>query len=328
MTFPIVHSVLDPVALAAAIDERYDLGATCDVELLYRGMNDVYIVRAPAGQFAARVWRTAWRSPDKIAYELAFLAHLAAADIPVAPPVPTRDSSLHFVVQAPEGPRAIALFVWADGVSFARRPDADTAHAIGTAFARMHRAGSGFAAPVRLRTNDPADLVDNLPTLRRLIAGRNEDLDYYPRVAEALVARLRSLDRRDLPFGPTHADFHFTNVHVTEDGRFTLLDFDNSGEDFLMQDVMACVWANEYMNLDRRYADAFMTGYETVRPFTDTERANAPLFRLAKEFRLIAGFSRNVNAIGHAPLRFRPAVLDWFAGSIRRHVAEVGLEIA
>ncbi len=327
MTFPIIHSVLDPGALAAAIDARYDLGGASAVELLYRGMNDVYLVRAPKAQFAARVWRTKWRSPEKIAYELSFLTHLHAADVPVALPEPLRDGALSFAVDAPEGSRAVALFAWAPGSKFAQRPTEESASAIGVAFAKMHLAGRTFQPPTHMRTNDPADLVDNLATLRGLIAGRDDDLAYYPKVAEALATRFASLDIEALPFGPTHADFHFTNVHVTDDGLVTLLDFDNSGEDFLMQDVMACVWANEYMGLDRKFADSFTAGYETLRPFTPAERDHAPLFRLAKEFRLIAGFSKNVNAIGYAPLRFRTNILDWFAWSIRRHVAEAGLEI-
>lgn len=43
----------------------------------------------------------------------------------------------------------------------------------------------------------------------------------------------------------------------------------------------------------------------------------------AKELRYLGGFARRVNAIGHQTFRF-PG-LDWFARSVRSHVAAAGL---
>lgn len=319
----VVHSIVDHAHLAEMLRDRYELGRDTYCELIHRGMNDIYKVVTGGKTFACRVWRTGWRSFSDVAYETEFLDHLSRNNIPVSNAIQASDGSRYFAVQAPEGPRAVAIFQWAAGVKFGDHPTAQKASAIGSVFARMHLAGANFVPSQVRRTNSPEDYRTNLPFLRQLVADRPGDFDLYERVAAELYARVTAIKPDDLPFGPGHGDFHFNNVHVDAKGAPTLLDFDNSGEDFLIQDICCYVWGNTYGKLDRVYADRFIEGYETVRPLVQGEKDNMGLFLLAKEFRLISGFAKNVNQIGHFPLRFRS--LDWFAQSIRERAGGLGL---
>ncbi len=319
---PISHSVLDADALAGVLAARYAFDGAPACQLLYRGMNDIYIVHDRTRRYALRAWRTGWRSLDNVTYEVEFLDFLARNGFPVSNTIKAKDGAAFFVAAAPEGPRAVAVFTWADGHKLGSAPDEKVAHAIGATFARLHLKGAEFEASVPRITNPATALRDNLPALKRLVFDRPQDQELYAKVSAALYAAVVAAEEK-LPSGPNHGDFHFNNVHVRAGGDFTLLDFDNAGDDVFIQDIACYVWANNYGSFDAKYADAFVAGYETVRPLLPLEKQSLDLFLLAKEFRLLSGFSTHVNTIGHAPLRFRS--LDWFAASIRKRSEKLGL---
>ena len=76
------HSVLHPDFLAAEVSRRYALGKAMTGFLLYRGMNDVYLISNGREKFALRVWRKTWRAVDDVAYELNFLIFCASGTSP------------------------------------------------------------------------------------------------------------------------------------------------------------------------------------------------------------------------------------------------------
>ena len=317
------HSIVNHEQLGTLIRERYDVGQDTYCELIHRGMNDVFKVRDGGEVTACRVWRTEWRSFDDVAYELGFLEHLTDAGVSVGNVIRTRQDETYFAVQAPEGPRAVGLFKWADGKKFGDAPTPELAFSIGALFAQMHMAGATYKPASVRRTNVPTDYIDNLPYLRKLVSDRPDDIRLYEAISTSLFDAVQAVKSRDLPFGPGHGDFHFNNVHIAAPDKITLLDFDNSGEDYLIQDIACYVWANHYGNLDNTYADNFVRGYSSVRALTKDEEEALPLFVLAKEFRLISGFAKNVNQIGHFPLRFRS--LAWFAESLRNRATTLGI---
>ena len=69
----VAHSVLSAEYLAAEVSQRYDVAGPVKAFLLYRGMNDVYIIQAQDRRYALRVWRKTWRPVDVVADELDFL---------------------------------------------------------------------------------------------------------------------------------------------------------------------------------------------------------------------------------------------------------------
>ena len=66
---PIIHSVLDAAPLAERVEHNYDLPGPVQVELLTRGMNDVYEVRDGNDRiYALRVWRSGFRTEADVNY--------------------------------------------------------------------------------------------------------------------------------------------------------------------------------------------------------------------------------------------------------------------
>ncbi|KPH61237.1 phosphotransferase [Novosphingobium sp. ST904] len=319
------HSVLHPEFIAAEVARRYPVKGELTCFLLYRGMNDVYLVQDEEAKYALRVWRKTYRDVDDVAYELDFLDYLREQGFPASVGVPQHDGKLYFKVLSPEGERAIALYDWAPGVKFGDRLSEETAFRIGAAMARMHLLGNAWAgADHRFSTETAKDYNICMPALIDFVYDRPDDLRDYPVIAANLDKRLDELAASGkVPLGVCHRDFHPSNVHVAEDGGITLLDFDAAGEDFLMQDVQNFVWGNLFYGFDPKIGEAFEDGYQSVRPFTPEETENTELFLMAKALRLIAGMAHSSTAVGRGTLRFRN--LDWLGDYVKTRARACGL---
>ncbi|RVU06972.1 aminoglycoside phosphotransferase [Novosphingobium umbonatum] len=320
----ISHSVLHPDFIAREVKARYPVVGKLDVWLLYRGMNDVYLVQDETTKYALRVWRKTYRDVDDVAYELDFLAFLKDKAFPASVAVPQHDGTLYWKAATPEGARAIAMYDWAPGRKFGDMLAEETSFKIGAALAQMHGLGDQWAgADHQFTTKTAKDYNICLPALIDFVYDRPDDLRDYPIIAANLDKRLDELAAHGVPLGVCHRDFHPSNVHVDEAGTITLLDFDAAGEDFLMQDVQNFVWGNLFYGFSESYGTAFEDGYQSVRPFTPEEIANKELFLMAKAFRLVAGMAHSSTAVGRGTLRFRN--LDWLGDYIKTRARACGL---
>jgi len=319
----ISHSVLDPAYIGEEVARRYDIAGPIESFLLYRGMNDVYLIQGAKERFALRVWRKTYRDVDEVAYELNWLEYLKERGFPASTALRTRDGDLYFKVISPEGVRAVALYDWAPGKKFGERLDIRTAERIGARFAEMHLLGLEYAGNHRFTAENAVRFQVTVPALLDFVYDRPDDLRDYAIISERLTAKLIALENENVPMGICHCDFHPSNVHVADDGQITFLDFDGAGEDFFMQDVKNYVWGNLFYGYDAAYGDAFERGYETVRPFTEAEKHYGELFLMAKAFRLISGMAHSSTAVGRGTLRFRG--LDWLGDYIKSRARPLGL---
>jgi Ser/Thr protein kinase RdoA (MazF antagonist) len=320
---PVAHSVIEASYLAGEVARRYALPGPLKAFLLYRGMNDVYLIQGRDARYALRVWRRDWREIDAVGFELEFLEFLQKKGFPASTGIRGRDGSLYFKLESPEGPRAVALYDWAPGRKFGDCLSEPTAEKIGAAFARLHLLGLEWNAGRELPIDTLTEFNVNMPALLEFCYDRPDDLRVYPVLAQRLGEALLALRREQVPLGVCHRDFHPSNVHVADDGVITLLDFDGIGTDYLMQDVQNFVWGNLFYGFDTRYGDAFERGYHAVRPFSADELRHRELFLLAKTFRLVAGMAHSSSSVGRGTLRFRS--MDWLGGYIRDRAGPLGL---
>ncbi len=320
---PTTHSILDAGAIGVEIARHFGLGASVHCELLVRGMNDVYLVERGRERFAARVWRANWRSDSDVAYELGFIEHLAAQGLPVVTSRAADDGSRFLSVEAPEGPRQVALFNWVQGCAVGEAPTPIACRRIGALMGLVHKAGATYKPDARRFIDRGGQIRADFPVLAKRLAGRPDDLEVYRGLAESIPRELIAVDTAICRFGPIHGDIHLFNAFIDADSNIILLDFDTCGEAHYLQDLASFIWSNEYGGRDRRLTDAFLDGYQIERSMSSEEVAMVPLFISAKEFRYLCGYATNVNIVGHGPLR-NPD-LDWFARSIKRHAFEAGL---
>jgi len=321
---PAAHSIIDAEALGHEVQRTYGLRDPFRCELLHRGMNDFYLVRAGGEQFVIQLWRVGQRTPDGVEYEVEFLEHLLKHQIPVPVPLRTKDGAPGMRVPSPEGSREVAMFRWVDGRVYSKNPTASIARRMGEIFGHIHRLSPSY----KPKKDKPIDHVGpvrrTFPRLKALVAHRPDDLAFYGRVAEALPAAYEDVVKRgEVPNGAIHGDIHIHNAFITKDERITIMDFDACGRDHFAQELMSWRWSIEKNNLPVALWEEFLAGYETIRPLSAIEKKHIPLFLVAKEFQYLCGFSLAINAIGHVQFHF-PG-LDWFARSVRKHVADAKL---
>lgn len=322
-TAVISHSVVDPAFIGEQVAERYDIEGPIESFLLYRGMNDVYLIQGAKERYALRVWRKTYRDVDEVTYELDFLEYLREKNFPASTALRTRDGQLYFKLASPEGPRAVALYDWAPGKKFGEMLDIGTAERIGAAFAQMHLHGLDYAKGHVFSTDNAVRFQVTVPALLDFVYDRPDDLRDYQIISDRLAQKLREIQSENVPMGICHCDFHPSNVHVATDGQITLLDFDGAGEDYFMQDVKNFVWGSLFYGFDPSYGEAFERGYESVRPFTEDEKRYGELFLMAKAFRLVSGMAESSKAVGRGTLRFRN--LDWLGDYIKTRARALGL---
>ena len=232
--------------------------------------NTNYFVNCDAGEFVLTLFERL--TAEQLPFYLHLMRHLAHAGIPVPDPQADKHGEiLHSVCGKPA-----AVVNKLSGHSQLAPLPVHCA-AVGDMLARMHLAGQSFERQQpNLRglpwwnETVPVVLPHLTPSQRSLI---QDELAYQNQVASLL-------DYRSLPRGAIHADLFRDNV-LFEDGRLTgFFDFYFAGCDTFLFDIGVCLndWCIELDSgaLNAARADAFMAGYQRVRPLSAAERTLLP----------------------------------------------------
>ena len=242
--------------------------------------NVVYEMAVPQGRAALRLHRQGYQTAAAIRAELWWCDALARAGLPVPAALPSRDGTL--LVTLSNGRHASAIY-WLEGealgeagVPFARplRQTLDLHQSLGALLARLHKATDVLVLPegfTRPRW-DLDGLVGEAPFWGRFWDHPLADADQ-----RATLTRARDALRERLAGdqGLIHADVLRENVLVDE-GKLSLIDFDDSGFGFRLYDLGTVLSQNLYEPAYPEIRDALMDGYGT------DDRAMVEAFTLAR----------------------------------------------
>jgi Ser/Thr protein kinase RdoA (MazF antagonist) len=324
MIFPVIHSTLDPVALTREVESRYPLNGPVRCQLISRANNDFYEVSADGKRYALRVSKADFRSRDDYAFEASYVRHLYNKGCKVPAPVPAKDGRLFFEVEAPEGTRAISLMHWLDGAAFTKSLTAADASEMGGALAYLHEAGLDFE-PDTARTINTSDILDErMPALLAMLESDPDHRDFYVYAAKKVQGALRGLNPDTVRCGPVHGDYQFANVLKTQEGSISILDFDTCGIGYCAEDLFTFIWRSDMEIQDEQINEAFLSGYESVRPLKPVEKALYPTFRVARDLVMSSSFAILINRVGPVPGfdgDFGP-----FTNLTRQHLVDAGLD--
>jgi homoserine kinase type II len=256
----------------------YDLGGLLAFRGIAEGVeNSNYALRTERGDFILTLYEKRV-DPAELPYFLGLMEHLARHGQPCPTPVAGRDGQ---ALRSLAGrPAAICTFL--EGV-WPRRVRPEHMAPLGTALARLHAAGQGFAGARRnaLGPDGWKPLLDGCRARGDEVSpGLVGELDLH--LADILDAWPRA---GALPAGQIHADLFPDNVFFLPDteGRphvSGLIDFYFACTDLLAYDVAVCLnaWCFEpdaSFNVTR--ARALLGAYAAVRPLSDAERLALPV---------------------------------------------------
>ena len=282
---PVTHSIFDPAALIAALEDRYELEEITACVLYRSYANDVFrVTTADQKTYFFKVHRRDWQSASDVAWGLTIQQHLLTHGVPVARPIERRDGSFLTMLQAPEGERAAVLYAQAPGA----KPDppfsAELYTMFGRAAARLHGALDTFPDLSRQPPEDTETLVlapgRTLSTLFDPVSDERHAID-------AIVDRLaREIGQRSsvLDWGLCHGDLTLDNFTITEEGVIAFYDFDLAGVSWRARDPSGVYSYSRQDAHARDFWDAFLGGYRAVRPFSRVDELAVPLMYAVQQF--------------------------------------------
>jgi len=283
-----LNTMLSLDEVGALASTHYALGDITQLKIIRRGMNDSYHLEAGGNQYVFRVYlnhKYFIESHDDYLFELEFLDHLHASNIPVIAAIRTKNDKLLEYVDTDLGRRAFALFPWAKGESLTRETATPEAFSVlGDTMARMHMAADSFKSTLpryRLDFKYLADEPIEIMTDTKLKHGDDpafketleeiDDLRAEIEAVDELKASVNQIGNNNHEFGLIHADLHPGNCHF--DGlEVSVFDFDHCAFGWRAYDIAL------YQSLPTEFYDAFLQSYTDVRPLSDAELNALPAF--------------------------------------------------
>ena len=263
-------SVFTPITTAEArtFIAPYRVGDIIDFQNIAAGVeNSNFFVTTTEGRFVLTIFEKIPR--QDLDFYMGLMLHLHQKGVPCAAPLTTADK---IVIRELKGKPA-ALVTRLSGNDIAH-PTPHDCEAVGAALARMHEAAQSFSL--------------KMPNWRGFSWWRRyaDDLRPHLSIAEnaqiaAEIAHQQQFDQLDLPRGVIHGDLFRDNILWDDGGSHhtpQMIDFYFACNEQWLFDVAVTVndWCLDYSaypeaKLHVPNAQALLTGYASVRPYTGSE---------------------------------------------------------
>jgi Ser/Thr protein kinase RdoA (MazF antagonist) len=202
--------------------------------------------------------------------------------------------------EAPEGLRYGVLAPFVAGKHLRERPWLASVRTYGSLIARIHQLADGLPGSLARPVLDWDLLVDrSAAALEAIVTVQRDQVDLVHSAADALRLRMAGLPRQEPLFGLVHGDAIQANAQVANDGRVTVLDFDLCGYGWRAYDVASYLLA---VSGHPEQEQAFLAGYEVIRPLSAIERDMLPVLGAARAVFDIGVKAANVPHWGSAHL--------------------------
>lgn len=311
---PVVRSFVDAGALAAMIDEAYELDGAAHCTLFSKMLrtqdNDHYLVVVDGKKYVARVYQRAehlQRDESDYRYELAWLDFLRENDLPIAYPIRRKDGRFLGSLLAPEGKRYYVLFSFAPGQPMDLENE-NQLYALGANMARIHNVSNEFETEFERRPMNLEFLADRpIDRLQRIWGDhpeRDNDLDLLIMSAEEAKTEIMDLinnpEHTPDSWGPIGGDFHSHNTFFSDDNSPTFFNFDLCGPGWRAYDIASFLLNTNLMHTTAEQSEAFFAGYYAERPLSDNEHAAISPFLTLRRVWLTATFTRADMPVGYS----------------------------
>lgn len=278
---------------------RYCSGPVA-VELLAFSENATYLARDPETSeklFVLRVGRPGYHKREEYESEIDWLRQINDyTPLKVANPIAALDGSYIQEVEMDEVTYyCIATeFLSGETLEHDNSPQAAPSHfrTLGAITAYLHRQTeiwNGTKDIKRFHWN-----TENMIGENGIWGNWRDYPDLYPeaeakiaRCCEIIKTRLDRYGKTDLNYGVIHADLRDTNI-IVEGEVIKVIDFDDFGFGWHLHDLAGALTFIEEREDVPDLVNAWLDGYRTVLPFTDTDFAEIDTFILQRRIQMMA----------------------------------------
>ncbi len=273
--FPVEYSSLSTAALLDLVKANYTISSIASISFIKRGFNDTYLVTAGENKWVLRVYKHNWRKREDIEAEVTLLLYLKENNVSVSVPIiSTQNTTIH-AVEAPEGIRYCVLFSYAAG-DRVKKLSVEQARLLGIETARMHLLTKDKvlkAVPHDYTIANQFALIT--AQLRTLLVAYPKQLAVVLELEQLFIEKEKQNSTEGIGVGICHGDLQSENFHLSIENEFTFFDFDFFGKGYLIYDIGVFMWY-DHKNKPAAIMNAFLEGYESIRPLSQTERDFIP----------------------------------------------------
>ncbi len=249
----------------------YNIGQLLSYKGIAEGVeNSNFLVHTDAGYFILTLYEKRVNADD-LPYFIGLMDHLYRHGINC--PKPVRNKAGEALGQLAGRPAAMVTFL--DGLSVSN-PSAGQCEELGKAMARMHLAGQDFTG---YRKN--ALSIDDWRPLFHQSGNRVDTIeDGLGALIDCELDYLEAHWPKGLPEGIIHADLFPDNVFFLKEKLSGFIDFYFSCNDILAYDAAICInaWCfDEGGQFSSTKAEKFLSGYQSIRKFSDEEKKALPV---------------------------------------------------
>jgi homoserine kinase type II len=265
----------------ASFIASYGLGDLLSFKGIAEGVeNTNYIVHTSKGPFILTLYEKRVEAAD-LPFYLGLMEHLAEHGVTC--PTPVRDAQGKNLSRLSGRPAALVTFL--EGF-WVRKPTAAHCAAVGRALAKLQHGGEGFA----LRRANALGIAGWRPLYERFADRAGEIAPDLAPLIEQELAFLQANWPQGLPDGVIHADLFPDNVFFIGDRLSGLIDFYFACNDAFAYDIAVSLnaWCFEKdMSFNITKGQAFLRGYEEVRPLSAREREAMPVLARGAAMRFL-----------------------------------------
>ncbi|MGC4034744.1 MAG: phosphotransferase [Chitinophagaceae bacterium] len=277
-TFPVISSIISPVAIASFVSNKYRLseGTTC--RLLKTGINHTYRIDDGSDSFIFRIYSFNWRTKEEINEEIKLLNLLRENKISVSYPIEDNDKEYIQEIEAPEGKRFAVLFSFAPGNKILNF-SSETHFEIGKQLAAIHKLTKNLRQK-RITYDSEILLNKSLEHIRRFLPNDTKEMEFLVNTKSLLEQEITNAQITSIRQGIVHLDVWFDNFNVSENNTITLFDFDFCGNGWLCLDIayyVMQVYSTEKIETERKQKlKSFFQGYDSIEVITNEEKRLLP----------------------------------------------------
>jgi len=292
------YSTVDPRELMTKVLPEYCIDSPLECLFWERGANDTYQVRCADGLYFLRVYRCGAYPRDAVEFEAEALNYLHQQGFPVAYPIARKSGKYITEIAACEGPRFVLLTALAEGST----PDYDSrdnCRLVGESVAKLHLVSSGFETSYKRTNLDLQWLLENsIAVIRNHMAQHADVIRVFEKVARDARETVEAVPEETLDRGICHGDLHGGNLHLHE-GKVTHFDFEECAFGYRVYDLATFKWGICMGEQGSERWSAFVEGYESIRPISESDFSLVDTFVLIRELAETAYGIRHVKDFGH-----------------------------
>jgi Ser/Thr protein kinase RdoA (MazF antagonist) len=256
--FPVIYSTLTSEALVSRVLPCYEIGAVTRCQFWNRGLSDVYLLETPTNPYILRVSHAHWRSKSDIDFELELLEFLWQRHIPVAYPLRTQDNQLSVEINAPEGKRYAALFMYAPGTVALGDLTPIQAQILGETVAKLHVAAADFRSSAQRQPLTLEYLLDNSwQIIAPFLQHKSQDLAYLGDAIAQIKHQLQDFPQEPPFWGICWGDPHSgmpTSHQITRSHYLTSISAATDGVSLKLPSFFKLLCVLEWLKRSERHS--------------------------------------------------------------------------